>query len=47
MPAANAFGSYAGRLVNPSTSPVPGSSTTAAPLNPAAANPSSIAFWMS
>ena len=31
MPEANAFGSYAGRLVNARISPVPGSSTTAAP----------------
>ena len=43
MPPAKSFGSYAGRLVNASTSPVRGSITTAAPLKPPALKPSSAA----
>ena len=43
MPAAKSFGSYPGRLVNASTSPVRGSITTAAPLKPPALKPSSAA----
>ena len=46
-PAANALGSKAGRLVNDRTSPLRGSSTTAAPSKPVAANPSSVAFCTS
>ncbi len=44
MPEANVFGSYSGRLVSESTSPVFGLRITAAPLYPVSWKPSSTAF---